>query len=52
MATTQKIRTVVYLDTAERKALDKLSEKTGAPVGELVRRAVSDYLTKTRRGNQ
>jgi hypothetical protein len=39
-----KIRTVVYLDKPERDALLKLSKKTGAPVAELVRRAIAAYL--------
>jgi len=42
----QKERTVVYFDPKEREALRKLSEKTGAPVAELVRRAVAEYLKK------
>jgi hypothetical protein len=41
-----KERTVVYFDPAEREALQKLSEKTGAPVAELVRRAVREWLQK------
>jgi hypothetical protein len=40
----QKIRTVVYLDKRERDALLKISKKTGAPVAELVRRAITAYL--------
>jgi hypothetical protein len=42
----KKGRTVVYFDPAEREALHKLSEKTGAPVAELVRRAVREWLKK------
>ena len=41
---TKKIRTVFYLDKAERKTFEKLSEKTGAPVAELLRRAAAMYL--------
>jgi uncharacterized protein (DUF111 family) len=40
----RKVRTVVYLGKAEREALKKISEKTGAPVAELVRRAVQAWL--------
>jgi predicted DNA-binding protein len=40
-----KIRTNVYLSAAQKKALAKLSGRTGAPVAELVRRAVDSYLT-------
>jgi len=49
MAATRKTRTVVYFDSVEREALEKLSAKTGAPVGELVRRAVAEWLKKTRK---
>jgi Ribbon-helix-helix domain len=48
MTNKEKIRTVAYLDRSQREALDRLSEKTGAPIGELVRRAVADYLKKTK----
>jgi Ribbon-helix-helix domain len=41
-----KERTIVYFDPAERTALQKLSEQTGAPVAELVRRAVREWLKK------
>jgi len=40
----KKIRTVFHLDEADRKALVRLSEKTGAPLSELLRRAVTAYL--------
>jgi ribbon-helix-helix protein len=40
----KKIRTVFYLDKAERKTFDRLSKKTGAPLAELLRRAVALYL--------
>jgi predicted DNA-binding protein len=43
-----KIRMNVYLNEAQKKLLEKLSAKTGAPVAELVRRAVDAYV-KTRR---
>jgi predicted DNA-binding protein len=39
-----KVRTVLHMDEADRKALEKLSKKTGAPLSELIRRAVSEYL--------
>jgi hypothetical protein len=50
--TTTKLRTVVYLDQAEREALDKISKQTGAPVGELVRRAIADWLKKEKGGRK
>jgi len=40
----KKVRTVFYLDEAEKKALGRLSEKTGAPLAELLRRAVAAFL--------
>jgi len=39
-----KIRTNVYLSAEQKKSLEKLSEKTGAPIAELVRRAIDRYL--------
>jgi hypothetical protein len=44
----QKVRTVVYLDKSEREALEKISEKTGAPVAALVRKAIAEWLKKSR----
>jgi hypothetical protein len=44
--TTVKKRTVVYLDEPERLALDRISARVGAPVGELIRRAVAAWLKK------
>ena len=40
----QKIRTVFYLDKTEREALERISIKSGAPLSELMRRAVVAYL--------
>ena len=39
-----KIRVNIYLSPKQKADLDKLSEKTGAPVAELVRRAIDNYL--------
>jgi hypothetical protein len=41
-----KRRTVVYFNETEWEALKKMSEKTGAPVAELVRRAVAEWVAK------
>ena len=41
-----KIRTNIFLTRAELKKLRGLSKKTGAPVAELVRRAIDEYLEK------
>ena len=40
----QNNRVVVYLDDAQRKTLEKLSTRTGAPMSELLRRAVDEYV--------
>jgi predicted DNA-binding protein len=39
-------RTALFLKEEQLKKLKKLSEKTGAPVAELVRRSVDEYLKK------
>ncbi len=41
-----KHRTNIYLRPDQVKRLRALNEKTGAPVAELVRRAVDEYLKK------
>ena len=41
-----KIRTNIFLTKTELKKLKSLSRKTGAPVAELVRRAVDEYMEK------
>lgn len=43
-----KTRTNIYLTDEQRQALAKLSEQTGAPVAEIVRRAIDFYLEKQR----
>jgi len=35
----------IYLNDQQKKSLERLSAYTGAPVAELVRRAVDNYLT-------
>jgi len=45
-------RTVVYLDPAERAALERLSKKTGAPIAELVRRAVAEWLKRKQQNKE
>jgi predicted DNA-binding protein len=39
-----KIRMNIYLNEQQKKSLEKLSARTGAPIAELVRRAVDSYL--------
>jgi predicted DNA-binding protein len=41
-----KHRTNIYLTPDQVKRLKALNERTGAPVAELVRRAVDEYLKK------
>jgi predicted DNA-binding protein len=43
-----KTRTNIYLTEEQRAGLTALSQQTGAPVAELVRRAVDAYLEKER----
>ena len=40
-----KLRMNIYVTKEQKKALEKLSAKTGAPIAELIRRAVDAYLT-------
>jgi hypothetical protein len=44
-----KIRTNIFLTRTELRKLRALSKKTGAPVAELVRRAVDEYLERFER---
>ncbi len=41
-----KKRTNIYLDGDHLKKLKALSEKTGAPVSALIRKAIDQYLKK------
>ena len=41
-----KIRTNIFLTKTELKRLRALSGKTGAPVAELVRRAIDEYVER------
>jgi len=41
-----KIRTNIYLSARQKADLEKLSKKTGAPVAELIRRAIDTYLSR------
>jgi predicted DNA-binding protein len=41
-----KHRTNIYLRPDQMKKLRMLNDKTGAPIAELVRRAVDEYLAK------
>jgi len=42
----RKIKTIVHLDPDVKKRLDDISHRTGAPVGELIRRAVAFWFLK------
>jgi predicted DNA-binding protein len=39
-----KLRTNIYLTKEQKRLLEKLSNRTGAPAAELVRRAIDAYL--------
>jgi len=39
-----KTRMNIYLNGEQKRKLETLSDKTGAPVAELVRRAIDAYL--------
>ncbi len=41
-------RTALYLKEEQLKKLEAMSEKTGAPVAELIRRAIDAYLKKAK----
>jgi len=49
MVTMAKTRMNIYLSSEQKRKLEKLSGKTGAPVAELVRRAIDAYLTLRKR---
>jgi len=44
-----KLRTNIYLTDKQKAALEKLSDKTGAPVAELIRRAIDAYLASRKK---
>jgi hypothetical protein len=44
-----KTRMNVYLNDAQKKMLGKLSANTGAPVAELIRRAIDAYLVSRKK---
>jgi len=44
-----KIRMNIYLSGEQKQKLEKLSDKSGAPVAELVRRAINAYLVSRRK---
>ena len=46
LASNMNHRTNIYLRPDQMKRLKALNQKTGAPIAELVRRAVDDYLAK------
>ena len=44
-----KLRTNMYLTSEQKKLLERLSDRTGAPVAELIRRAIDGYLVVRRK---
>lgn len=49
MASMVKLRMNVYLNEEQKKVLERLSAKSGAPVAELIRRAIDQYLTSRKK---
>ena len=43
------IRVNTTLTTEQKRALDRLSEKTGAPLTWLIQKAVAEYILRRRR---
>ena len=48
----QKLRMNIYLDPKQKAQMETLSQQTGAPVAELVRRAVDAYLVAEHKQRQ
>ena len=48
MNNTNKIRMNVFLSPEQKRALEKLSARTGASVAEIIRRAVDAHLKRAR----
>jgi len=44
-----KLRMNIYLNKEQKAILEKLSAKTGAPVAELIRRAIDAYLVSRKK---
>jgi len=44
-----KIRMNIYLTGEQKRKLETVSDKTGAPVAELVRRAIDAYLVSRKK---
>ena len=44
-----KLRMNIYLNKEQKQVLEKLSAKTGAPVAELIRRAIDAYLVSRKK---
>ncbi len=42
----RKVRTVIYLEKKESESLKRFSERTGATITEIARRAISEYLKR------
>ena len=44
--TTDRIKTIAYLQQKDRAGLEKLSDKTGATISKLIEKAVQQYLER------
>lgn len=45
------IRTQIYLDEEQKRDLERLSNEEGSSMAEIIRRAVNEYLKKSRQDN-
>jgi predicted DNA-binding protein len=52
VGTMPKIRMNIYLDPRHKETLEAISKQSGAPVAELVRRAIDSYLAAERKHRQ
>jgi Ribbon-helix-helix domain len=52
MKTKNKVRFALYLSEDQLGALGKISEETGAPVAELIRRAIASWLQIQKQGHK
>jgi len=44
MEAVKKIKTIVHVEPEQRAALEKMQQKHGAPISELIRRAIEMFL--------
>ena len=49
MVSVTKLRMNIYVNKEQKQVLEKLSARTGAPVAELIRRAIDAYLVSRKK---